>query len=380
MKHPTRAALASYREGALTPAELLAVDDHIAGCSDCRQSLSPGADAGTALRRFAEAFGGDHLPYEVMERHVDGNVDGRAAPGEEALIQAHLALCSACARELADLATLRVVPRRTPWRRRGAFAAAAAAAAAIVAVVALRDPRGTSAPARTGLPAHGAPVASPASDPLQSLDASLRDVASALERGTFVSAPLVALGGAREQQRTARPGTDELRLTSPVGIVVESDRPAFHWTAARTGRTVIVQIFDRQYSLVSESPSLKDSSWQMQAPLHRGATYRWQLEIRQENGEKVTAPSPPAPPAMFHVLDARSFNELAAARTSGSALEAGLICMREGLVDEGARSLSRYAGEHPESAMAARLAGKARAAAEERAPASGRSTRGPSGQ
>jgi anti-sigma factor RsiW len=357
MKHPSRAVLSSYRDGTLAPDELLAVDDHLAQCAECRRSIS---DAGVAVRRFAEELGGEHLTYEAMERHVDG----RSTPGEQEIVAEHVGFCDACAQELDDLARFHDVPRHNVGR--WGFLAAAAAAV-VVAIVAFREPRvieppaSSTAPSAKITPARLPETAVPAArDPFESLDPSLRQVAASLESGTLVSAELLAsLRGTPEQQRTADDPKDHLpSLLAPVGTVVEGDRPEFRWSGAATVR---VQVFDRDYQLVAESSRLHGTSWQTPSRLPRGAMYRWQLSVQQANGGEMIAPAPPAAAARFRVLGTRAFEALTAARDSGSTLEAGLICMREGLVEEGARLLARNADENPESPIAVRLAEKARA-------------------
>jgi hypothetical protein len=149
-----------------------------------------------------------------------------------------------------------------------------------------------------------------------------------------------------------------IRISEPAGVVVESDRPLFRWDGT-TRAPVTVQVFDLAYTLVAESPRVDGSSWRPAAALARGKTYRWQLAIHHEDGDEMI-PAPPDPPALFHVLGRDAFDELAAARNAQNALKAGLIAIREGLLDEGARSLARYAAEHPESPGAARLAERAR--------------------
>lgn len=357
-QHPSRAVLRSYRDGTLAPDELLATDDHLAHCAECRRSLG---DAGVAVRRFAEGLGGEHLTYEAMERHVDG----RAAPEEQEIVAGHIRFCAACGRELEDLARYRRLPRRNTAR--WGFLAAAAAAI-VVAIVALREPRviapsSSTTPGAKVTPARRpAPAAPAARDPFEALDPSLRRVAASLESGTLVSAELLAsLRGTPEQLRGSDPHDRLLSLVAPMGAVVEDDRPLFRWKDAATVR---VQVFDREYQPVAESPQLHGTSWQTPSPLPRGAMYLWQLSVQQANGEETIAPAPPAVPARFRVLDAGAFEALNAARDSDSTLEAGLICMREGLVEEGVRLLTQHAEEHPESARAALLAEKARAAAQ----------------
>jgi hypothetical protein len=278
-------------------------------------------------------------------------------------------MCPQCRREIDDLEEYAATDARG-WNWWAVAAAAAVAAVAIAAFwMANASRSGASAtiarrPAvRTVAPVAAATdstaVASPG--PLHALPPSLQRVAEALESGIVPSASLLSsLHPPSEQQRSGdREGEGGIRLLDPVGNVVESDRPAFRWDrAGRTGE-VTVQIYDRSYAVVAESPRSRDTSWRVPAPLPRGATYRWQLRIHSADGGSETVPAPPSPPALFHVLGGEPFEELRTARRAGSSLEVGLISIREGLLAEGAQALSRYAAEHPGSAEAARLAERA---------------------
>jgi hypothetical protein len=317
--HPSAEVLRAFYAGSLPPAELLAADDHVAQCAECRALLSPGADA--AVQRFTEGLTGEDAAVDLMPHsHV---------------------------------------------RRWTAIGATAAAAAAVVIAVLLLprhtdDVRPLAPRPRLARAPEPRAAQQPAPDPLASLDPSLRDVATALQSGALVSANILAsLGGAPEQQRAADPmRSNAARLIAPVGVVLESDRPTFRWDAEEAAT---VKVFDREFNLVAESPRLQRSSWTAPARLPRGATYQWQLSVHRDDGD-VVAPAPPVPPAMFHVISEGAFAELTAARKSDSPLEIGLICMREGLLDEGARMLARYAEENPGVPIAARLSEQARAA------------------
>jgi hypothetical protein len=365
MTHPTPEDLRSYRQRTLPSGELLAVDDHVAGCEECRRAIASGVTAGAASQRAWDAVRGEHVPYARIEQYVQG----RLHADERATVAAHAELCPQCRREIADLEEYAATDARG-WNW---WALAAAAAVVVVAIAAfwrgnaLRSgaPEATTRrPAiRTVIPVPAATdstaVASP--DPLQALSPSLQRVVKALESGILPSASLLSsLQPPAEQQRSGdRAGEAGIRLLDPAGNVVETDRPTFRWDRAGRGEDVTVQIYDRSYAVVAESPRSRDTSWRVPAPLPRGATYRWQLRIHSADGRSETVPAPPAPPALFHVLGSESFEELRRARLAGSSLEVGLISIREGLLSEGAQALSRYAAEHPRSAEAARLAGRA---------------------
>lgn len=365
MTHPTPEDLRSYRRRTLPPRELLAVDDHIAGCEECRRAIASDVTAGVAAQRAWDAVRGEHVSYEQLEQYVQ-----RRLPADEhAAVAAHAERCPQCRGELADLEEYAATGARD-WNW---WAVAAAAAVAVIALAAfwMRDvPRSGPPQATPGRAAvRTAPHVSTATDstaiesldPLQTLSPSLQRVVQALESGIVPSASL--LSSLQPPAGQLRSGEDEgeagIRLLDPAGNVVETDRPTFRWDRAGRGEEVSVQIYDRSYAVVAESPRLRDSSWRVPAALPRGATYRWQLRIHSADGRSETVPAPPAPPALFHVLGSEAFEQLRTARRDGSSLEVGLISVREGLLAEGAQALSRYAADHPRSAEAARLAERA---------------------
>lgn len=360
MTHPTPEDLQSYKRRALASRELLAVDDHIAGCEECRRSVAADITAAAAYRNVLEGVRGEHLSYERIEQYVQ-----RRLPADEvADFAAHAEMCPACAREIADLEEY-AMSGGTRWQ----WWAVAAAAAVVIALAAFwpRDPAAPPVVRRDppAIETRAATTSTSASvaDPLQALSPSLQRVAKALESGALPSAALLAsLHPPTESQRSGDPASEvAVRLLEPVGVVVESDRPAFRWNREEA---VTVQIYDRSYALVAESPQLRGkTTWRVPVSLERGATYRWQLRVGSE-----TIPAAPAPPAIFHVLGRDAFEELRAARSSGSLLEVGLISMREGLVAEGAQALRRYAAENPQSSRAAKLAEKAALLAHRESP------------
>lgn len=368
MMHPRPAQLHSYRRRALSARELLEIDDHLAGCGECRRALAADAGSATALRRTSEAVRGEHLPYEWLER----SVDGKLTPDEQAALDEHVALCEDCASELQDLGVFRRGEERQRFRWWPALAAAAAII--LVTIVVLMTRQRAVAPVVNPVPTASMPAPSPAppapavtdtaaapqADPLESLSPSLQRVARQLESGALTSAALLAsLEPQPERQRGASAAVP-VRVEAPVGVVVETDRPSFRWERREDHHEVTVQIYDHDYALVAESPRLKGNTWRVSHPLPRGATYRWQLRIHLGDDQQATAPSPPEPPALFHILGSEPFAQLMTARNHGSELEAGLIAIREGLVAEGAQSLARYASEHPDWPAGGRLAAKAR--------------------
>ncbi len=107
-EHLTTEAINRFRERKSKAAELLAVQAHVHACTACRAQLEQAIDADAAflsLRR--QMTGGDfnlneeplHLPYEQFALYVDNKL----AEVEREIADSHLAICEACAGDLADL-------------------------------------------------------------------------------------------------------------------------------------------------------------------------------------------------------------------------------------------------------------------------------------
>jgi hypothetical protein len=384
--HPTGEILDRLRLRTLAGQDLLDADDHVSRCDSCRSATGDSAQTSENARKALEALDEDHLSFEEMSSYADGLGDA----DERAAMAMHVEACAMCRSEVNDLAeTFSLSPPRgegrgegppfavsatSHWRR---YAMAAILAAVVVGGSAIlwnltsgrpqgRQPVGT---------ARNVPPPSPATrpatpDPLAGLNPSLRRVARNLDAGTLASAALIAsLQGKQGRQRSTEVASDSIaRVLEPVGKVIESDRPTFRWSRPDVAAVAVVQVFDGAYNLVLESPEVQESSWTSPSKLKRGITYRWQLVLRAPAGE-TTVPTPPDPPAQFRVLGAKALAELNNARRSGSELEAGLICMREGLFEEGSRRISAFAKAHPGSAVS-RLAEKTRIVAQRASAAS----------
>ena len=70
--HPSRDALGRYRTGDLPPAELLAIDAHLAQCAECRARGLAGLDTNRELRAALASSHAAHLDYELLEAYTDG--------------------------------------------------------------------------------------------------------------------------------------------------------------------------------------------------------------------------------------------------------------------------------------------------------------------
>lgn len=87
-----------YRRRVAPPAELLAADAHLASCDSCYAAVR--ADVDSIELPPAEH---SHVTYEELESFVDGQADAL----DRELIATHVAFCTPCSNELADLAATR---------------------------------------------------------------------------------------------------------------------------------------------------------------------------------------------------------------------------------------------------------------------------------
>src|SRR6266508_4056652 len=83
----------------MSPAELLAADDHFAVCEDCRRHASEPLQMDAVvsglhahLRAEAAALESDHLSYEQVAALVDGEI----GDAEREALGSHLEICAPC--------------------------------------------------------------------------------------------------------------------------------------------------------------------------------------------------------------------------------------------------------------------------------------------
>lgn len=111
----------------MSPAELLAADDHLAACESCRRALAesaaPGASFATLLNSYIAApdTTATHLTYEQLAAYVDHDSNEL----EREAVEGHLGTCSQCKEEVRDLFAFKEsmaaspVPAAEPARETG---------------------------------------------------------------------------------------------------------------------------------------------------------------------------------------------------------------------------------------------------------------------
>jgi hypothetical protein len=151
-------------------------------------------------------------------------------------------------------------------------------------------------------------------------------------------------------------GQAEFSVTSPVGIVIETDRPTFRWTPVDGGASYTVTIYDSNVTKVAESEPVTSTEWALPSALARGRIYIWQVRAVRD-GRQMIAPSPAAGRAKFKVLEQSWAEQIAIAKRSGfkSHLVMGLLYAEAGLLNEAERELEALQKANPTSAIARKL-------------------------
>jgi hypothetical protein len=286
----------------------------------------------------------DHLSDDDRSRFLRG-----ALPRERVLaVVRHLEECRACAGAAAaseqvaratdalatDLAA--VVPMRR-GRLRWTLAAAAAAAIIVAVLLLVRLPRQRVQPAPP-LPVVAQRKSIEPRKPYARA-AWISAVDDAMRRGAIaMPSTLADLQLAPDPARA--PAVLREQWLEPAAAIVETTRPSFRWAAARDA-SYEVSVLDGE-TLVAKSAALREAAWQPDRELKRGRTYLWQVRVRTRDGDESLLPAPPAPPALFRVLDESTHEELDAARAAHPSdhLLLGVLYARNGLRAEAEHELA----------------------------------------
>ena len=409
--HLSMEQVQGYAARALSPAELLAVDNHCAACHKCRQRLAEAAGISAAyaglVRKLQAGEEMEHVEYEQMQSFVDGSL----GEIDREIMDAHLEACPRCNDEVNDLLAFKLSMRRaetspaktftvprtvlkaplTPMLLRLAGIAAALVICVWIAVT----------PLRVRISELGAQLGQARSEneTLRRQVASLEDRARNLQAGPGKAqgtSGMVAIrdGGGElaldagqhlvgaelmppqyrqmvqqallTQDLETPPDLDKVlgrtgtlmggggsvpfRLLRPVATAVVSDRPVFEWAALSGADGYRVGISDTDFNEIESSSVLKETTWAPTRPLKRGRVYIWQVTALVHDRE-VRSPMPPAPEARFIVLDSNTAAEMTVARQGygQSRLLMGILCARFGLMDEAESEFEELLKANPKS-------------------------------
>ncbi|HTD23963.1 MAG TPA: hypothetical protein VK738_15000 [Terriglobales bacterium] len=377
--HLTEEELRRYRQRSMSPAALLAADDHLAECGDCRESLGrmekgTSRDA-TLWRAFtgSEPPGSRHLSHDELVAFAED--DWNSADRQQ--ITEHLRVCTQCREDAEDLKSFRddlARPARphpvTEFRprRRSAWIIplwAGATASLLLAIfvgyrfyrpkpqteptvlVQLSDGGGNIKLNSTGQLVSPSPF-----DPGE--EKKIKD--ALLSKRIEEAAVLSQLASPRGKLLSGTSTPPSFELVAPIGTVVLADRPVFHWQPMPGASGYVVSIYDSRFHKVVESPRISQNYWEADHVLARGPIYTWQVRASVK-GKTIRAPVPPAPEARFQVLSQTEAEQLEKARRehANSHLLLGILYARAGALDDSERELGALVAANPDSSVAKEL-------------------------
>lgn len=359
MNHLSLDQLAKVRERSLAGPELLAADDHLAVCEECREKLgalsmaaSGWAEVAGAMRAAA-ATAAEHVSYELLQTYVEGN----GLPVERARLESHLAECVDCRNEARDLMAFAMAlrARRAGLVRYARYLIFGPIAAVLVIGVLLTRLHQQPAQLSVSLRDGGKTIGLDRGGRLVGADAvagAERDMLLAALRDRRIAVAIPeGLRGTQSVLLGPPDGEKRFRVLSPVGEPVLRDAPEFRWEALDQARSYKVQVFDADYQPVASSPEVTGTSWTPDRPLERGKTYAWQVTAIRR-GASVKAPEPPDAEARFQIVAAFDANAIEHARhTPAGHLQMAALYAHAGLCREALAEMDALERENSGSAL-----------------------------
>ena len=348
-RHLTFRQIEAYLAKRLPPEQIPALQEHAETCSGCRVMLMD-----TVI-----AAGAAHL----TEKQAVDFVAGLAPDSETALLNGHIESCASCAAMVADLEEFREsLPTSGRLRRRAIILWLLPVAAGLIAVAGvsvwsalrprplepkivaqLRDADGVLQLSENGtllstarLPADAAEL-----------------VKYALRSGRLPEGPPEVLTEPRETLRSSAGTGMRLRILSPNGVHLISDRPEFRWAPLDGAWDYRVTVVDEDLKEIAASGPLKSPSWVPETPLPRLRTLLWQVTAI-DHGVRITAPAPPEPSPRFAIVSEMAAQRIKAAQTDKplSRMLLAILYSQAGLRDEAKAEIAAVASQNPGSALA----------------------------
>jgi hypothetical protein len=404
--HLSEQIINEHQQRRLSPAQLLAVDEHLASCHECHLRWSKGQSVESAADFYRDLLSSDvtvddHLSYETLEAYVDNE----ATDVDREITEVHLEACSRCTAELRALEELRDqkpvnVPQREQTTRssffawgnwpRLAFTTLATLLLAVTVWFVWKSQRPTESTdteivaSATPSPANvSSPIPNPSLSPYPEVVVSLQDaggtvtldatgkiigldklppsitasVKTALTTEQLNIGP--ALAGLRGKGGTLMGSGNKgipFRLLSPLGVVVQSDQPTFRWESYEGATVYVVKVYDSDFKELANSLSQTATSWKIPLPLARGAVYMWQVTAIK-NGEEIKSPIAPVPQARFRVLAQDRVDEISRVQNTKptSHLALGTLYAEAGVLEDARREFRILLQANPGSKIVQKL-------------------------
>lgn len=402
-------------------ADTLRVQTHIGVCDACRTKLERVLNAEKAFASVHKGFVIDdfanepqHLSYEQLEFFVDNRLDDV----EREITESHLAICTECAKDLADLRVYRKIadasasedkliaemPKHSFWQRIFAFDSirSFAPVAAILLIVILlgvwilirvnrtneiakSNENQNASPSNNNLANQSspAPQVSPEDAPVRETNYALNDgrlkvddkgnvkglenlssatqsaIKQSLQTGN-ISVTNHSLGGSSGGVLMGEGDADKgvpFGLETPIGKVVKENQPVLKWKPLKDAVAYSVAIVDDKFNVVAESGKLTTTSWKPSNALARGANYSWQVTATKADGTEIVSPSSPAPQARFRIIEQNLLDDINRLEKSGdpSHLALGVLYAKAGLKREARAEFEKLLKENPDSPLAQKL-------------------------
>jgi hypothetical protein len=195
---------------------------------------------------------------------------------------------------------------------------------------------------------------------LESLPSDLRTtVEKVLAARKFGRSPAFGFENLAESNGRLRGGSepqDTIVQLSPAGVVLETDRPVFHWKAFEGASEYVITVHNSKLRQVENSGPVTGTSWSISKPLARGDTYSWQIRAVID-GRTVISPKPPAPETRFRVLGEKGMAAIETAKRTQatSHLTMAVLYWRHGLIEAAERELEALLRANPGSTVATEL-------------------------
>ncbi|HEX5604433.1 MAG TPA: hypothetical protein VFX63_17855 [Pyrinomonadaceae bacterium] len=389
MEHPTKRELDEYRSRVLAPAAFLSVHQHVASCASCAAQCPD--DPARDFEVLHTALLQDETPYHLSPAEVTAYARGTANEIDLEIADSHLSDCATCLNEVKRYAPAEVKAYKrgfmNAWR-----VAAVVACAIIVIVLAIWLLRSKPAPRKEQVanPANASPpqsspaaeVQPPAPDAepalvlndgnrkisvdkqgnlagLERLPSSVQQkVRAALQTGKLERSPALAqVAIERSTLLGMSQGGLPFPIIGPLGEVVRSQRPTFHWHVSGGVQSYTVTVTDADLNVIATSPPLKTPQWRISKPLKAGGIYSWQVTALKDDGATITAPVLPAPQAKFKVIDRSTAEMLQQTQRTypDSHLALAVLYAEAGLVDDAEQQLRVLVRDNPQAGVAQKL-------------------------
>jgi putative zinc finger protein len=190
---------------------------------------------------------------------------------------------------------------------------------------------------------------------LERLPAYVRQAVKAALQAGRIDRPQIVAQLAGRPSTLLGPSDNGLpfQLITPVGQVVESERPMFSWSTLEGAHSYTVSVTDADLNEVAVSPPLAETVWRVTKSLSPGTIYSWQVTALKD-GKPITSPVLPAPQAKFKVVDQSTLQSLQQAKRTyrGSHLAAGILYAEAGMLVEAEGELRALVRANPRDRVA----------------------------